>query len=222
MIDQLEGQLVEVRTGSVAVRHEALTYEILTPVRDEVHWRNHEGEMIGLHTIDYLESQGQGSFFLPRLIGFVSESDRDFFRMFTTVKGIGYRKALRAMAMPTESLAEAIASRDVSMLKTLPEIGKRTAETIIAELHDKVEGFILTITGGGRVVSVEDGRGSATIEAKPESRRRMMARDAVAVLVQLGENRMVASQWVDRVLAENEKIETVERIVNAAFQYREG
>ena len=45
------------------------------------------------------------------------------------------------MTMTTGQIAAAIVDRDVAMLQSLPEIGKRTAETIIAALHDKVDAF---------------------------------------------------------------------------------
>ncbi len=54
--------------------------------------------MITLTTFQYLESQGQGSSVIPRLVGFQSTAEREFFELFTTVKGIGNRRALRAMA----------------------------------------------------------------------------------------------------------------------------
>ena len=216
MIRNITGQLLEVQPPIITLALGPLTLEILTPVGDEPHWRNHLNQTVNLHSFTYLESQGQGNLFLPRLIGFINETDREFFLAFTKVKGIGYRKALRAMAMPVASFAEAIAARDVAMLKTLPEIGKKTAETIIAELHDKVEPFIISFN------TTSPARAATNLEGKPITPRLAVARDALAVLVQLGENRLTASKWIDRVLADNENIETVEQIVNAAFQYREG
>ncbi len=229
MITRLDGQLVDVSENAVVVRVGDVTYDLLIPVCDEIHWRNHIGEQVHLQTFHYLESQGQGNYFLPRLIGFIKSSDRKFFELFTKVKGIGYRKAVRVMAMPTSRLADAIASRDVAVLKTLPEIGKRTAETIITELHDKVGAFITDFEAESSSASTVQSSKSPTnatnteIEAKPgQLSRHAMARDALSVLVQLGENRATAMQWIDKVLADTEDIESVEHIVSTAFRYREG
>ncbi len=226
MITQLEGKLVAAQTGSIAVNLQGFTYELLTPVADEIHWRDHVNQTVRLFVFHYLEAQGQGNVFLPRLIGFTNVADREFFQLFTKVKGIGYRKALRIMVMPAVAIAEAIAGRDVALLKTLPEIGKRTAETIIAELHEKMDPFLAKLEvarefGGGGT----SGRGSKSaenIEGKTAASRHSRARDALTVLVQLGENRVNATQWIDRVLADDEEVQTVEEIVNAAFRYREG
>ena len=79
---------------------------------------------------------------IPRLAGFLSVEDRAFFELFTTCKGIGNRKALRAMSLDVGQLAGAISDRDIALLQTLPDIGRRTAETIIATLHGKVDRFL--------------------------------------------------------------------------------
>jgi Holliday junction DNA helicase RuvA len=237
MIDRIEGQIIGVSETSVFVRGGAaggvFTFEVLVPVCDIARWRDAQGESHLFYTRAYLESHGQGSSFIPRIIGFACASDRTFFELFTTVKGIGFRKALRAMAMPPGMLATAIAGRDVSMLTTLPEIGKRTAESIIAELHGKVDGFLdrlesaagasTTFAGRDRTGSVEEGAPAfPSIEVKGGATRLALARDALAVLVQLGENRIVAARWIDRVLTDEPDLNNVEHIVNAAYRFRDG
>jgi Holliday junction DNA helicase RuvA len=144
---------------------------------------------------------------VPRLIGFATPEDRAFFELFTTVKGIGNRKALRALQLPFGTIAAAIAQRDLDLLKSLPEIGKRTAETIVAELHGKVDQFV---------------------ELKPmpadgvaDSGKSALVRDAVAVLTQLGEPKLIARQLVDRALAADPTLESAEVIVAAAFRLKE-
>ena len=94
---------------------------------------------VSLHTIHYIEGDPRTA---RRRRGWWASSARptaQFFRVFTTVKGIGIRKALRALARPVAEIAAAIQAKDARFLVDLPEIGKRTAEQIIAELHGKVE-----------------------------------------------------------------------------------
>ncbi len=229
MITQLTGKLVSAEAGLIAVELQGITYEVLTPIANEVHWREQVNGEVTLFVFNYLEAQGQGNVFLPRLIGFTNVTDREFFHLFTKVKGIGYRKALRIMVMPAVQIAEAIAGRDVSFLKTLPEIGKRTAETIIAELHEKMEPFLAKVEVarefGGGTVGGKSGENIEGKEAGEGTSRHTMAREALAVLLQLGENRLMATQWIDRVLAESGddgEIDSVEDLVNAAFRFREG
>jgi len=58
------------------------------------------GEEITFHISEYLESTSGGNRFIPRLIGFITEQELDFFDLFCTVEKIGVKKALKAMARP--------------------------------------------------------------------------------------------------------------------------
>ena len=68
-----------------------LTYELLVPGADQQRLATMIGESVTFHTLHYLENCNQGAAYLPRLIGFTSPADREFFELFTTVKGIGNR-----------------------------------------------------------------------------------------------------------------------------------
>ena len=181
-----------------------LWYELLVPACDVERLARRVGQDVVLHTIHYVEgdpSRGQMS---PRLIGFSSETDRDFFRTFTKVKGIGVRSALAALVRPVAEIAAAIQAKDAKLLTILPGIGTRTAERIIAELHGKVEAFA--------------GPAAPAAEAQlPEA-----ATEAVAVLVQLGERRGDAMALVERVLAVAPETDSPEAIIQHAYRLKAG
>jgi len=206
MITRIEGELVNVSNGRAELRCGATVYELLIPAIDTQRLGRAVGETIEFHTLHYLESQGQGSSYLPRLIGFSSAADRAFFELFTTVKGLGNRKALRALELPVGEVAAAIAAKDTDILKSLPEIGKRTAETIVAELSGKVDQFI----------EAKSAPGAPATGAQAE-----LIHDAIAVLVQLGENKLTARHLVDRALAADESISTPDQLVATAFRMKE-
>ena len=132
MLERLRGNLRTVGDHDAIVTVGPLDYEILVPSGDAARLRLAIGEPIEFVLLHYLESQANGAVFRPRLIGFTSEVDRSFFELLTSVKGIGYRKALRSLAMPIASVARAVAEKDVDTLRALPEIGKKPAETIVA------------------------------------------------------------------------------------------
>jgi len=182
-----------------------LCYEVLIPACDWERLSRRAGQQVVLHTIHYLEGDPSHGSQTPRLVGFVSESDRRFFRLFTTVKGIGIRKALRALARPVSEVAAAIGAKDGRFLTALPEIGKRTAEQVIAELNGKVDEF------AGAVTALPEG--PALSEA---------ASEAVAVLVQLGERRSDATALVQRVLAEHPEEASAEAIIQMAYRMKAG
>ena len=205
MISRIAGRLLEARDGHALIECDHLVYEILVPGSDIPSLNTRHGMTVVFHTLHYHESHGQGSSFVPRLVGFQNERDRAFFELFTTVKNIGNRKALRALQLPFDRVAAAIASKDASLLTTLPEIGKRTAETIIAELSGKVDDFI----DDAPPVAVEDDATLALIG------------DTVAMLTALGESRAEAQSLAQRALAVEPKIATPDALLSAVFRLRE-
>lgn len=209
MIHRLDGILETVDRGRAIVRCGPIAVEVLVPAGDEPALTPRTGGSITFHTLAYLEAQGQGTSFIPRLIGFSAAGDRSFFELFTTVKGIGNRKALRCLARPVAEIATAIAGRDTALLATLPEIGKRTAETIVAELAGKVDAFAVPADTG-------DGSPAIATAAIPPA-----GEDAVAILMQLGEPESVARRLVGRALAAEPQLDAATAIVDAAFRHRD-
>jgi Holliday junction DNA helicase RuvA len=202
VITRLRGKLVSVDKGTAHIEVDAFTYELLIPAANEEQLVNRIGEQIEFHTLHYFEGQSQGSSFIPRLVGFSCDRDRDFFQLFTTVKGIGNRKALRALVRPFGEIASAIANKDTASLTSLPEIGKRSAETIIAELHGKIDLFV-----GGSMPS---------IEIKMPS----FGEDAIAMLIQLGESPRDARKLVHRAIEHEPSITSADQLVQTSFQLK--
>lgn len=209
MISSIEGELVEVEDGRARVRCGGLVYEVLIPAADRGRMSTVVGQVVNLHTIHLLEGTAQGTSFRPRLIGFASPTDRAFFELFTTVKGIGSRKALRVMELPVGRIALAVADGDIDLLKSLPEVGKRTAETIIMELKDKVAPF------------ADPGSGGTTGENTVQEAISEFAQEAIAVLLQLGEPRLRAEELVERVTRADPSIETADGLVTAALRLKQ-
>ena len=199
MIARIEGTLVDIVDGVAEVRAggmpgDGLVYEVLVPACDAGELAMRVGRPVAFHTLHYLESQGQGSHFVPRLIGFRSRAQRDFFELLTTVKGVGNRKALRAMQVPHARMAEAIVAGDAKFLATLPEIGKRTAEAAIVELKGKLDAFVADPTAARRAAAAV----AAPVAAMPVAGPAGYAEE---VLVALGEPRAQAREKIARVVA---------------------
>ncbi len=205
MIARISGRLEEISGSSALIDvGGGLWYEVLVPACDVERLSRRAGQDVILHTIHYFEGNPSHGVQTPRLIGFLNEADRDFFSLFTTVKGIGIRKALRALVRPPTEVAAAIANKDAKFLIALPEIGKRTAEQIIAELSGKADEFAGELT--------------PTVEAEfSES-----AAEAIAVLVQLGERRADAAALVERVIAVAPELQSPEEIIQKVYKLKAG
>jgi Holliday junction DNA helicase RuvA len=193
MICKIQGTLRRIVGGMAHLElGGGVTYEVMVPAYAASRLGGLLDQPAVFFTFHYLEGSSQGGNLVPRLAGFAAELDRAFFELFTTVKGIGPKRALRAMALPVSQIAAAVADRDLKMLQTLPEIGRRMAETIVAELHGKVDRFL---DGAAGAPSAADGSSASSIATASSP-----AREAIEVLVQLGENRAQAAMWIDQVL----------------------
>ena len=189
MITRLAGTLLGVNGLATEVETaDGLCREVLVPAFLAERLANQTGQRVSFHTFEYHESEGQGAAYIPRLVGFVTPADRRFFDLFTTVKGIGNRKALRAMAQEPAVIARAISERNTKALQELPEIGKRMAETVIAELHGKVDPFLAE-----HEVSSLNARAEIKIN-KPK--RAPAIEEAVSALVALGDTQTEAERKV--------------------------
>lgn len=195
MICRISGTIASV-DGNSAVLDQAqagLARQVLLPA----YLAERLGEQVGrpatLHTLEYLEAQGQGTSFIPRLVGFAQPEDRRFFEIFTSVKGLGNRRALRAMTLPPREIAAMVAAKDAKGLQKLPEIGKRLAETVIAELTGKLDAFV----DPGVIIEAKAGTG--------EGMRPPMtgpAGEAIEVLLALGQTQAEAERNVERAMRE--------------------
>ena len=120
-----------------------VAYEIMLPGYVVSSLAGKIGDDITLCTLEYYEGTPAGGNLIPRMVGFMSEGEKDFFLKYTTVKGIGIKKALRSLNIPISTIASAVEDGNEKTLLALPEIGKRLAQQIIAELKGKLTSFAL-------------------------------------------------------------------------------
>ncbi|BAM02896.1 Holliday junction branch migration protein RuvA [Phycisphaera mikurensis] len=219
MLARLSGTLVDVdprgNLGLVDPGH-GLTYEVLLPAFVTTRLVPREGQALTLHTLHFLEGSSQGTTLFPRIAGFATREDKAFFELFVTVKGIGHRRALRAMVFAPSTLAAAIADRDLKLIQTMPEVGKRLAETIVVTLKGKVDPWI----GGAATPSkpIRDALEPDAVATSPSGGT--LARDALEVLTQLGEPRTEALQSIERLLSADDAPADVEALIAAVYAAR--
>ncbi|MBA3675822.1 MAG: Holliday junction branch migration protein RuvA [Sphingosinicella sp.] len=136
-----------------------------------------------------------------RLIGFSSIEERDWFRLLTSVQGVGGRVALAILsALNGEELHRAIVSGDQAMVARAQGVGPKLAQRIVNELKDKAGGIIL---GGGSGPIVPAGS---------------FASDAVSALLNLGFRPAEASSAVARAEAELGPDAGLDALVRAALK----
>jgi Holliday junction DNA helicase RuvA len=85
------------------------------------------------------------------LYGFLRETERTLFRTLQKVSGIGAKTALSVLSgASTDEFARLVQTSDIAALTRIPGIGKKTAERIIVELRDRIDGIALASVGMGR------------------------------------------------------------------------
>jgi Holliday junction DNA helicase RuvA len=203
MITKISGKLLSVQDDLVTLAAAPFEYEVLIAEFSRRQLQHRLGEEVSLHTIDYLEGNPQHGRMTPRLIGFLSEVEREFFELFCSVDGIGVRKALRAMVRPVKEVATAIEEQDVKALTTLPGIGPATAEKVVAALRRKMPKFALLVV-------------------REEPREAVVPHDVVnetyEVLRSLGHTESDARRLIEAALADKKRYKDVQELLQAVYQ----
>ena len=144
-----------------------------------------------------------------RLFGFVSEEERDWFRLLGTVQGVGVKVALAILSVlkPVE-LATAIALKDAAALARANGVGKKLAERICQELKDKAPAFGATDPGMPH---------PAGTDASARSAPKPMA-DAVSALVNLGYPSLQATAAVAAASRNLGETATTEQLIRVGLR----
>ena len=125
-----------------------------------------------------------------RLYGFATPAEREWFRMLTTVQGVGNKVALGLLsAMRPNELAGAIALQDKGMLARAPGVGPKLAQRIVSELKDKAP---VTMEADPVLVRLQSDM--------TERRAPQPVSDAVSALINLGYGQIQASAAVSAAL----------------------
>ena len=206
MIAQIEGKLVKLDSSAAMVQVGQICYEVMLPGYVVQTLSGKIGSDITLCTMEYYEGGPMGGNLIPRMIGFLTQAEKDFFIKYTTVKGIGIKKGLRSLSMPIASIADAIESGDEKILITLPEIGKRLAQQIVAELKGKMTSFAM---GAGFAETAKHKFQSFQIEA-------------LEILVAWGEKRNEAMELINLACARHPDIKTAEELVPLVYRLKQG
>ena len=205
MIVAISGKILHVSETAVTLESAPFEYEVLVGDYTRRQLQSRLGESTRLHTLDYIEGNAQGGGRLtPRLIGFMTEPERQFFDLFCSVDGVGVKKALRAMVRPVKELAVLIEQQDAKGLSGLPGIGPATSERIIAKLRRKMPRFALMVERGGA-------------EESDTSTNAVVSETFDALLV-LGHSEADARNLIDQAMATGKKFKDTESLLTAIYQ----
>jgi len=210
MITKICGVLNRVLDEEVRLQIDAFEHQVLVPEFVRRQLQGHLGEEITLHTSEYHEGNPMQGRMVPRLIGFMTEAELEFFELFCTVDKVGVRKAIKALVRPVREMADAIQRQDAKWLTTLPGVGPSTADQIVATLRKKVTKFAL-------IPVAKDGADTATPQAPVDGD---LIEDAYRALLTVGHTPVDARNLLDKALGGGKSFPSVEDILLEIYKQK--
>jgi Holliday junction DNA helicase RuvA len=193
MIGQLRGRLIDKRSNQVLVDVGGVGYIVQVPLSTYAAL----GE---LHTEVTLLIHTHVREDTLSLYGFLSSREKHLFEMLLSASGVGPSLALKILSgMSVEELVPALRGSDLARLTKIPGVGRKTAERMIVELKDKLDG-----------VTVEVERPEASSPAGIDA-------DVVSALVNLGYEARAAENAVTEARREGGGA-NFEKLLRASLQ----
>ena len=205
MIARIEGKLIKLDTATALIQLGGISYEVMLPGYCVSALSGQVGSDVTLCTMEYYEGTPGGGNMIPRMVGFLSTGERDFFRKYISVKGMGIKKGLRSLSMPIATIAAAIENADDNTLMSLPAIGKRMSQQIVAELKGKLQSF---------AAGAEPAR--QAVGFKP------FQIEALEILIAWGEKRAEAMEMVELACRKHPDIKSAEDLVPLVYRLKQG
>ena len=141
------------------------------------------------------------------LYGFLDTAERDWFRILTTVQGVGARVALSILStLSPDEIARAIAAGDKASLSRPAGVGPKLAARLATELKDKAAAFGVAPAPARAASSPAPVTGGSVNE------------DAVSALVNLGYRRVEAFGAVARVTQRLGEAAQLDAVIRAGLQ----
>ena len=138
------------------------------------------------------------------LFGFMTEAERELFKLLLSVSGVGPKIALTLLGgMSAAALQGAIVSNDIKSLSRIKGVGAKTAERLCVELRDKI----------GAIGATEAAAARHTLTAEDQK-----LNDAILAMVSLGYKQLEAHKAVHAAIARLGASATVEELVRQALK----
>ncbi len=177
MIAQIRGKLVYRSTDSLVIEVNGIGYRVFAPL-STFYGLPDVNESVFLKICTILREDH------IHLYGFLTEEEKLAFEYLIGISGIGPKLAKNILSgIAPNELGDAIINRDLSRLKAIPGVGRRTAERILVELRDKGSNL----------------NGAPIKGQKEKSDLAPMEEDVLSALINLGYKKELAEKAVKRI-----------------------
>src|ERR1700722_5166599 len=177
MIAFLRGKLLEKHPNQVIVDTAGVGYDVVIPI-STFSALPEAGAEIALRIHTHVREDALA------LFGFFTSEEKALFERLISVSGIGPSLAIKVLSgLAAGAIIDAIRGGHVEQLVRIPGVGKKTAERMVLELKDKLEGL-----GGGAV------QGGVAVRAEPALSG--IEQDVLSALLNRGSQRAAAEAAV--------------------------
>jgi holliday junction DNA helicase RuvA len=212
MITRITGTLNRILEDEVRLQIGGFEYQVLVPDFVRRKLQTQIGKDITLYTSHYMDGNPMQGKVVPRLVGFASEAELDFFELFCTVDKVGVKKAIKALVRPVKEIADAIQRQDAKWLTTLPGVGAATAEQMIASLRRKVTKFALMAQPAPAADGSEELGPAVVVDGN-------VMEDCYQALCSVGLGPAEARHRLDQALASGKSFKSVEDVLLEIYKH---
>lgn len=196
MISRLMGILCEKNPPFVLIDVAGIGYEIEVSM-NTLYKLPETGQKVCLHTHFVVREDVQ------LLFGFFDKRERTLFRSLIKVNGVGPKLAITILSsIDPDEFVRCMHEHDTASLVRIPGVGKKTAERLIVEMHDRLPDWQFEAMPKGTL---------DTTAANDVIVRKRVVQDAVSALIALGYKPQEASRAVSSVSGEGKSSELLIR-----------
>ena len=190
MIAHLSGKLTHKSPVTIIIDVNGVGYQVFIPLSTFYALPELESKIsLGIHT--HMREEAL------KLFGFYTIDEKKIFEKLIAINKVGPKLALTILSgMPPADILSTIDSNDIVKFSTIPGIGRKTAERLILEMRDKLDGLSLDF-----------------VAKKSPGPEKGLFDDALSALVNLGYKKSQAEQTLKKVYAEKVGDTSIENLI---------
>ena len=212
MIGRIKGQLIEKKSDSVVIDVHGIGYVVF--VTEKTARSLDPGDQAGDISL-YSELLVKED--LLQLVGFLTQTEKDWFNLLRSVQGIGAKVALTILnTLDTKDLLRAIRMKNELAFSSVSGIGSRMAQRLVVELSGRKD---LAVLDDESIIEIRDENNEQTLNI---IKRKEIQQDALSALQNLGFKSVEAKSTIDKILAQDEFNDASELVKEALRSLAKG
>ena len=212
MIGRIKGQLIDKKSDSVVIDVHGIGYVVYVSEKTarSLTLDNQAGEISLFSELLVKED-------LLQLVGFLTQTEKDWFNLLRSVQGIGAKVALTILNnLDTKELLRAIRMKNELAFSSVSGIGSRMAQRLVVELSGRKD---LTVLEEEEVIEIRDENNEESLNI---IKRKEIQQDALSALQNLGFKSLEAKSTIDKIIEQNEFNDASELVKEALRSLAKG